>query len=195
MSLSTQYLYVDKLNNILMTEPTAKCYRCKQEKPLSMFYLSLERKNKRQTMCKTCRAEYMMGYSNRTEVHPKRLQQVHNCFIKHKSKYLETDRKRRAKFRLTVLQKISGKIKPVCNRCGCDDFRCLEINHINGGGCKEFREREILGGSKFYRLILTGQRKIEDLNILCRPCNNLEHLERRFGQLPFKIIWEGKKTE
>lgn len=195
MSLSTQCLYDNKLNNIFMTESTARCYRCKQERSLSMFYLSLDRKNKRQTMCKTCRAEYAMDYQNRPEIHTKRLEQVKRSREKNIWKYRERDQFRTAKMRLSVLQLISKTDKPFCARCGCNDIRCLEINHKNGGGCREYRERKITCGSKYYRLILTGQRTTDDLNILCRPCNNLEHLERRFGQLPFKIIWEGKKSE
>ena len=93
---------------------------------------------------------------------------------------------------MKILDKISnGNI--FCVNCGCDRFEFLEVNHINGGGAKEYKH----GGNnkKFYASILSGERPTEDLNILCKPCNNLHYLELKFGKQPYKIIWEGTSDE
>lgn len=73
----------------------------------------------------------------------------------------------------------------VCARCGCKDIRLLEINHKNGGGNKELRNRE----SKFLTNILTGKRKTDDLELLCKVCNAWHYLELKYGKLPYKISY------
>jgi len=80
--------------------------------------------------------------------------------------------------RLAALKKVGHGILK-CNRCGCDKYEWLEINHINGGGCKE---RKIENGSKFYESIVSGVRKIDDLELLCRPCNLIDAAERMSGR-------------
>lgn len=79
-----------------------------------------------------------------------------------------------------------GEVK--CNRCGCDEIDFLEYNHINGGGCKEWRENN---GRGMGDMILTKKRTTDDLEILCRVCNALEFLERKNNQSSkrFKIEW------
>lgn len=76
----------------------------------------------------------------------------------------------------------------MCAGCGCDSYDYLEINHKNGGGAAEFRK----SGHAFYRLIATGRRQTEDLEILCKVCNARHALELKYGRLPFKIIWGEK---
>ena len=50
--------------------------------------------------------------------------------------------------------------------------------------------KEKYKGSSFIRAIVLGDRKIDDLNILCRPCNSLHYLELKHGKLPYKITWK-----
>ena len=88
-----------------------------------------------------------------------------------------------------VFFRISGTIYPCCARCGCDDVRLLEINHKLGGGNKEYQKGKYSG--KFYHDVATGKRLTDDLEILCKPCNGIHHLEIRFGKLPIKVVWSG----
>ena len=90
--------------------------------------------------------------------------------------------------RVKALQMISGLEVPVCCNCGCDYFPFLEINHIHGGGNKEYK---VLKGENVYALVLRGKRKKEDLNILCRVCNSLHFLEMKDKNASknFKISW------
>lgn len=63
----------------------------------------------------------------------------------------------------------------VCVSCGCDDIRFLEINHVNGGGCKEHRARR----QGLTDPLLKGDRSTDGLNVLCRVCNAIDFLERK----------------
>lgn len=65
-----------------------------------------------------------------------------------------------------------------CIRCGCDEIDFLEFNHKNGDGCKDWRDAN---GIPMMDRILTGNRNTDDLEILCRVCNALDHLERKNG--------------
>jgi predicted nucleic acid-binding Zn-ribbon protein len=109
----------------------------------------------------------------------------------------ENSRTRGAAYR-TLLRKrvffrISGTIDPACVRCGCDDFRFLEINHKQGGGSREMQQGK--RSAKFYRDIANGVRPTEDLEILCRPCNAIHALELRFGTLPMEVVWHGNRNQ
>ena len=64
----------------------------------------------------------------------------------------------------------------VCVRCGCDELHALEFNHKNGGGASEHRQNN---NTPIVDRILTMKRGVDDLEILCRVCNSLDHLERK----------------
>ena len=101
-----------------------------------------------------------------------------------RNKYMK---KRRKELRIKLLNIISnGNI--CCVKCGCDDIRLLEINHKNGRGNKELQKGK--KSLKFYDDILKGKRKTDDLELLCRICNNLHYLELKFGKLPYKISYK-----
>lgn len=67
-----------------------------------------------------------------------------------------------------------GEVK--CRRCGCDEIDFLEFNHINGGGCEEWRKGKYMSMAD---KIITGKRDTTGLEILCRVCNALDFLERK----------------
>lgn len=83
--------------------------------------------------------------------------------------------------RIRALQKVSGKARPVCERCGQSDWRVLEINHLNGGGGKELRRAGFVGMAE---LIINGHRPTDDLNVLCCSCNRLYEYDRGNRCLP-----------
>lgn len=92
--------------------------------------------------------------------------------------------KTRIRDRLNILKKVGrGSIK--CVNCGCDDYRIIEINHINGGGTKEKNRTN----RQFFRDILNNHRTIDDLNLLCRVCNAEHFINLKFGIKNFKIIY------
>lgn len=92
----------------------------------------------------------------------------------------EQDRKSRRQ-----AMQLVGRGLVACVRCGCDRSELLEINHKEGGGGKELRGT----GHKFYREIAKLRRAVDDLELLCRPCNAIHYLELKYGPLPFRVVW------
>ena len=63
-----------------------------------------------------------------------------------------------------------------CKRCGFDDIRALQIDHINGGGSKEIKE---IGGYKIYLKIISTKNKDKDYQVLCANCNWIKRYENK----------------
>ena len=80
---------------------------------------------------------------------------------------------------------IVGRADVRCIRCACDRTELLEINHKNGGGAADLKGRS----PQFYRDIVTLRRPVDDLELLCRPCNAVHALELLHGPLPFTVLW------
>jgi len=112
-----------------------------------------------------------------------------SCHISENPDYYKNKcKKSTKKRRIKAFKKIQEKIE--CVRCGCNDIRLLEINHKNGGGRQtDFKNNR--GGAYMVQAIVKDIRKTNDLEILCRPCNNIHYLEMKYGKLPIKVIWEG----
>jgi len=103
------------------------------------------------------------------------------------TKYQQYHRKSYGRIKREIFARIDPDVK--CANCGCDDIRFLEINHIKGGGMKEHRERGD-GNRNMTLVIRSGKRGIEDLNLLCKACNSLDHLERVHGKTGLRVVWE-----
>lgn len=101
---------------------------------------------------------------------------------------VKSNRRRGARLnRKRAFFKIQNTIHFHCERCGCDDIRLLEINHKNGGGSRQDPNR-----GKLLRDIIQNRRSVDDLELLCRPCNALHYLEMKYGPLPMlKVVWTG----
>jgi len=69
----------------------------------------------------------------------------------------------RTQTRLKIIEILGGK----CVRCGETDMRCLQVDHVNGGGNKE-RRNTGNNNSKLYRRMLEHP---EDYQLLCANCN------------------------
>ena len=78
-----------------------------------------------------------------------------------------------------------------CHWCGCPDIRCLEINHIKGGGARERREKKNAHGARLYHKIVINSIDRPRFNVLCRACNALDHLFRKYPDLEGKgkVTW------
>jgi len=150
---------------------TRVCWRCKNRRRLRQFSRDKNRVSGRKYGCKKCCSALSVIYrrDNRVKISADSLRRYH---INHK-RALE----------------IVGRGALVCRDCGCDTIELLEINHIRGGGRKEFDKR---GNSAFYRDIVAKRRKIVDLNILCKVCNIVHYLKVKHGKLPYKISFDSK---
>jgi hypothetical protein len=98
----------------------------------------------------------------------------------------DIDNSSRIKLKIKTLE-IVGKGKVECCNCGCKDIRILEINHIYGLPDKSDRKN-------LYTRIRKGERKTEDLNILCMLCNIAYYIKLNTG-LEFKIKFKEKKKK
>ena len=78
--------------------------------------------------------------------------------------------------RKKVLMFLGGK----CKRCGFEDVRALQIDHVNGGGAKEIRR---LGATSMYRRVF---RHPEEYQLLCANCNWIKREERGERIFPSK---------
>lgn len=104
-----------------------------------------------------------------------------------KNKYLEEHKEHLKPFRLAASKKYKYQQKielfdllggNFCAECGCDIFKALELNHINGGGGKERRENKTLSVSFSKRLkyLKNNPQEIKNFNVLCRVCNAHHYL-------------------
>lgn len=74
---------------------------------------------------------------------------------------------RMQELRNLIIKKLGGK----CKRCGFNDSRALQIDHVNGGGKKELK----INRRTYYKMVL------EDVNdkyqLLCANCNWIKKSE------------------
>lgn len=179
-----------------------KCCGCKQELTLISFNKNKNAKDGLQGYCRECQHNKVKAYyaNNKTDLNKKRVAWRNSSSknkLKDKNAYLRWKennpdsyescwKKYNRNFKLKILD-IVGRGKIACVNCGCDVPNFLEINHINGGGSAAGETKG--GNTKFYQAILKGKRSVDDLDIRCKPCNNLHYLELKYGPLPFKITW------
>lgn len=154
----------------------AICKKCVNEKQKTYHQKNKDKRNKQS-------AEWRLAHKDRM----KELQSKWKEANPEQYKFLWE--KHNKENRIKVLQKVAKGDIIACSRCGCDRIEFLEVNHINGGGNQETKNNH----SKFYSDILKDLRQTDDLEILCKLCNNLHYVEMKFGKLPFRIIW--KKNE
>lgn len=83
--------------------------------------------------------------------------------------------------KIKAMQIVSGQKIPTCCNCGEGDIHVLAINHIKGGGRKEFKE---MSYKAFRESILTGARITDDLDVRCHNCNIRYEYERGQRRLP-----------
>ena len=69
----------------------------------------------------------------------------------------------------------------VCARCGFDDSRALQIDHINGGGKADI-QKIVRGESSrvaYHNSILADPEALKKYQILCANCNWIKRCENK----------------
>lgn len=94
----------------------------------------------------------------------------------------ETDYK---KLRREILMLLGNK----CVRCGESDWRCLQIDHVNGGGQKEHKEIQTSG--ILYK-IRNDPESRKDYQLLCANCNWKKRYELKEHN-DHNRMWEFRK--
>ena len=75
-----------------------------------------------------------------------------------------------ANARKELIELLGGK----CVRCGFDDPRALQVDHIDGGGCKAVKS--IKGNKNYYHLKKVREGSA-DYQLLCANCNWIKRYE------------------
>lgn len=131
-------------------------------------------------VCIVCKKEFVSNYNNQKtcsiECRKKKWKFYKDLYNKKYNCSFYNKRKLKA-------LNIVGKGNLICSNCGCKDVRILEINHINGGGYKEYKN---IRNKSSRTAILTneivmGRRTIDDLNILCHVCNHAYFVKLKYG--------------
>jgi len=86
------------------------------------------------------------------------------------------DKARRKALKETVHDKLGHS----CSRCGFDDKRALQIDHVFGGGNQE--HAEIKNPAKFYRKVLADEEG--QYQMLCANCNWIKRAENQEHRRP-----------
>ncbi len=85
-----------------------------------------------------------------------------------------THRKREWMRKMEIIKNLGGK----CSRCGMDDFRCLDIHHIDPSR----KQRPKDGSYTMSRRLKDWSANPDNLELLCANCHRLETWEQRgFG--------------
>ncbi len=61
-----------------------------------------------------------------------------------------------------------------CSRCGIDDHRVLQIDHVNGGGTKDCKKMVGVKNKTILERVLSGSK---DYQLLCANCNWIKRHE------------------
>lgn len=61
----------------------------------------------------------------------------------------------------------------ICKKCGFDDQRALQVDHVNGGGSKDRRK----GGNFYLKLLTEIIKGSNDYQLLCANCNWIKRVE------------------
>ena len=108
-------------------------------------------------------------YRSRIMKNVKIYQERHPDFIRQ----LKRDRIKRVK---TEVYRLLGN---KCVRCGFDDIRALQIDHVNGRGNLE-RQKKGRGGTNFYFFLLKELHNgSKEYQILCANCNWIKRSENK----------------
>lgn len=116
-------------------------------------------------------------YKKRYEQKPETKQKRKEWNKKHKKKYNKSEEGRKTNLEISkrYIKKLRTKcitfLGGRCVKCGFNDIRALQIDHINGGGCKEAKEK---GAYWIYKNVLKNPQKYQ---LLCANCNWIKRTE------------------
>ena len=80
-------------------------------------------------------------------------------------------RDQRHRYRAKALAVLGDK----CTICRIDDARVLQIDHVNGGGNREYRNGR--NAQDVYRKIALGRADLREYQLLCANCNWIKRAE------------------
>jgi len=79
-----------------------------------------------------------------------------------------------------------------CIKCSFSDMRALCLDHINGGGRKEFK---MYPGAAIYRYYLKNPELVKsNLQILCSNCNSIKRFNNREFAWKHKPVYKSTQA-
>jgi len=164
-----------------------KCIDCGKEKPLSKFYTNgiFRGKQRYRPECKQCHIlRVMKDYKRKPPVEKKCIycedtirlmyrKDVGNVCSKKECRY-KYNKDHYKKIKNEIFDLLGGK----CVVCGFSDRRILQIDHVHGGGKKEYRSFGF--GLVFLLVVLKKiQDGSKDYQLLCPNHNWLKRVENK----------------
>lgn len=123
--------------------------------------------------------EYYLKHRDEILLHNKKYSIINRDKIKiirknYRDKNFDSLSEKAKNYRNKIKNNIFEKLGKKCVRCGFDDIRALQIDHINGGGVSE--KRQVGGDYLIFILkqLVKGQKKYQ---ILCANCNWIKRSE------------------
>jgi hypothetical protein len=103
--------------------------------------------------------------------HPEKCKEYHDTYYKkHKKNCIKSVVNYQCIKKREIRKEILNFFGDKCNKCGFNDWRALQIDHVNGLGRREYRKGR--NGIIYYRTILkeikNGSKKYQ---LLCANCN------------------------
>lgn len=155
-----------------------KCTKCGVKKPFSKFHKHPRYKNGRMRQCIDCvrRANRERQRSKYAALTPEERSWIAQERKDYQQSYRDVTRTRYRKvrnewrrktapiLRFRAMKKLGGK----CAECGIDDFRVLEIDHVNGGGTADRRKRNDMTR---HLAIINGE---QGFQLLCGNCHRIK---------------------
>jgi hypothetical protein len=130
-----------------------------------------ENKDKRLEYEKTPkRKEYIKRYNETNK--DRILARTKQWAIKNRSRRSASSRE----YNIRVRKAITGLLGDKCVMCGFNDPRALQIDHVNGGGCKEIRNMTKSYYKSVLEKLLSGSK---DYQLLCANCNWIKRFENK----------------
>ena len=159
-------------------EGEKECTKCKEVKKTQSFNRDKQKSDGLTSWCKRCRRVLAIDYSIQNRERIRQTSKRHyNKRREYTHQYL---RKRYSELKKELTLLLGSK----CARCGFEDKRVLQIDHINGGGRKHFKQA---GGAytMFREMIKSVKSKENKYQLLCSNCNLIEAFEKGYK----KTIW------
>ena len=130
-------------------------------------------KNNREKVNKRKRA-----YKNRPEVKAKKTElKFYHANPEYRRRMLLRAAERRVEWRKKIFALLGGER---CKKCGFDDYRALQIDHVKGGGRKQIKENpKVTKPNVFYRVIVAD---VASYQVLCSNCNWIKRYEEKFDK-------------
>ncbi len=128
---------------------TKSCSICKKRKSLDQFSKRTRAKDGLDARCKAC-------WAIKRKVSP----ETAEAYAIRRKRYYD-------KLRAQALAALGN----ACVRCGFDDWRALQIDHINGGGSQEKKQIHV---ESLYRRVIAGT---PGYQCLCANCNWIKRYE------------------